>query len=98
MFGEMFGTPHHRLPPELRPPKPPPSPPSPPKPHSSNFRLGAGGSFYAGNGVVDTREVLCFDGKQTLLFKNGERIELPEALAAAFRDYCVFMQRLRTAD
>lgn len=83
-------------PPGLRPPKPPPPPPSPPKPHSPSFRLGAGGSFYAGHGCIDMKEILYFDGERTVRFKNGEKVELPEALAAALRDHCAFMHRART--
>lgn len=91
MFGEIFGTPHHRLPPGLRPPPPPPPPK--PVPHPSSYVIVGGVGFYAGHGFIDLDQVLCFDDARTVRFKNGETVELPEALAAALRDHCAFMHR-----
>ena len=56
------------------------------------------GTLYGDGAFLSLEDVALFDGERTVRFKDGSERELPEALAVTLRVYCVFMQRLRTAD
>lgn len=51
------------------------------------------GNLYVDRAFMSLEDVALFDGERTVRFKNGEKVELPEALAVALRAYCAFMHR-----